>query len=213
MKRYFTFFLITLFLVSCSGKEDKKTESEKNQDNKKVHKSTTNKKKTESEVKKNSNIKNQPDDIKKKTVEKKEPKYFSSSLLSGKETVNDKPVKHYKIKLSGKDAVVLISTSFPELNSIKGYTGSFEVQGAFDKDGNLIAAGFGKNAETPEFMERIKKEWLGKLENTSVKKPLTGKGSLDALSEATISTMAIKNSLDAMRKLYLKNFKSSKTGK
>ncbi|MBU1220742.1 FMN-binding protein [Myxococcota bacterium] len=205
MRKIIIFSLSMFMIVSCSKKKDdapvppaKETKVNKQPDKEVVMLAP---KKIEPEKK--------PDA---KPVEKtpKKEVFIKADIIPASTVATDKPVKHYQFKIKEKTVLALSSKDFPELKDIKGYTSRFDVQVAFDEKGNIVAAGFGDNKETPEFMDRVKKEWLAKVQNIKKGTPIIGKGGIDALSEATVTTEAILKYINALRTIHTKHFPPKK---
>lgn len=136
--------------------------------------------------------------------------FIKADIIPAGTVATDKPVKHYQFKIKDKMVLALSSKDFQELKDIKGYTSRFDVQVAFDDKGNIVAAGFGDNKETPEFMDRVKKEWLPKVQSIKKGTPIIGKGGIDALSEATVTSEAILKYINALRTIHIKHFPPKK---
>ena len=116
-------------------------------------------------------------------------------------TVVEAPLWHQTFTLEGKKYVALNSTKYKETKDIKGYTAPLTIVAIFDEAGSIVRVKVVAHKETPEFMERIEKEWLPKFVDVKKDKLILGEGGIDALSEATVSTDAIRKTVDEMRKL------------
>ncbi|PKN24799.1 MAG: hypothetical protein CVU65_10720 [Deltaproteobacteria bacterium HGW-Deltaproteobacteria-22] len=116
-------------------------------------------------------------------------------------TVVETPLWHQTFTLEGKKYIALNSSRYKESKDLKGYTAPIELAAIFDEAGTIVRVMVVTHKETPEFMERIVKEWLPKLADLKKDKPIVGEGGIDALSEATVSTTAMTKTIDEMRKL------------
>lgn len=113
----------------------------------------------------------------------------------------EKPFVHKTFTLNGKKYVVLDSSTFNETKNMKGYEAPLQILAFFEENGTLARVKIASHKETPEFIERIEKEWLPKLAGWPKDKVLLGPGGIDALSEATLSTDAIRKTVDILRKI------------
>jgi len=116
-------------------------------------------------------------------------------------TVVETPLWHQTFTLEGKKYIALNSSKYKESKDLKGYTAPIELAAIFDEAGTIVRVMVVTHKETPEFMERIVKEWLPKLADLKKDKLIVGEGGIDALSEATVSTTAMTKTIDEMRKL------------
>lgn len=115
--------------------------------------------------------------------------------------VVEKPIWHKTFTLDKKKYFVLDSSMLKETKDIKGYGAPLQILAFFEEDGTLARVKIASHKETPEFIERVEKEWLPKFNGLAKDKIILGAGGIDALSEATLSTDAIRKTVDALRTL------------
>jgi Na+-translocating ferredoxin:NAD+ oxidoreductase RnfG subunit len=124
--------------------------------------------------------------------------------------IAEKPIYHKLLKVKGKDYIALNSLKVEGGNKILGYhkTIPLEIVAIFDKKGKIYRVLIGSNKETPSFIDEINQTWISKFNNLKIQKPIIGKKGkrIDALTENTMSTEAIKKSVDLLRKEFIKNF-------
>lgn len=113
----------------------------------------------------------------------------------------EKPFVHQTFTLNGQKYVAVDSSTLNETKNIKGYEAPLQILAFFEENGTLARVKIASHKETPEFIERIEKEWLPKLAGWPKDKVLVGPGGIDALSEATLSTDAIRKTVDILRKV------------
>ena len=116
-------------------------------------------------------------------------------------TVVEAPLWHQTFTVEGKKYIALNSSKYKESKDLKGYTAPIELVAIFDEAGSIVRVKVVTHKETPEFMERIEKEWLPKFADLKKDKVIVGQGGIDALSEATVSTTAMTKTIDELRKL------------
>jgi ferredoxin-type protein NapH len=113
-----------------------------------------------------------------------------------------KPFPHTEIT-NGKKMVVEIDTfQLKKTKTIKGYAAPIQLKIRFDKKGKILDIILGKNKETPSFV-KLFKPWLKKFIGLDSKVDLYGKNGVDTISGATLSTKAIKSSIDISRRTLL----------
>ncbi len=115
--------------------------------------------------------------------------------------VVETPIWHKTFTLEGKKYFLLDSSMIKETRDIKGYAAPLQIWAIFDESGTLARVKIASHKETPEFIERVEKEWLPKFSGLAKDKLILGAGGIDALSEATLSTDAIRKTVDALRAL------------
>ncbi|MDA3863247.1 MAG: FMN-binding protein, partial [Deltaproteobacteria bacterium] len=112
---------------------------------------------------------------------------------------------HKKIKNNKKVLYQLDSFDF-EKAQFKGYAAPIRLQVVFDEKGKIMQVGIKDHKETKSFIDRVEKVWLPQLSGLDPDKKILGKEGIDALTECTKSTEAIKKSVDTLRNLFLDKF-------
>ncbi|MGM0598102.1 MAG: FMN-binding protein [Myxococcota bacterium] len=183
----------------------KKQKNNKNlkSNNSKQHELKAAKNKTETDKKgaKTTKKKSTPE-IKDKNKDNQKKK---SNLLHFPGEKITKPVLHKKTKDNKKVFYQLDSFDF-ERAKVKGYAAPIRLQVVFDKKGKIIQVEIKDHKETKSFIKRIEKEWLSELSGLEPNRKILGKDGIDALTECTKSTEAIKKSVDTLRNLFLEKF-------
>jgi FMN-binding domain/4Fe-4S binding domain len=114
------------------------------------------------------------------------------------------PFPHFEVRKRGKNFIKVNSFLLNKTKNIKGYAAPIETIVTFCPKGRIREIKLGSNNETPSFMRKVRK-WSNQFVGIRARVDLYGKGGVDTISGATLSTKAVKDSIHISRNMVFKD--------